>query len=133
MARRALHLRWQYVGNHLALFGALLLIFAGAMAAATAFLDDPARGLAVGAIPMLFALILWATTNAAGYPQRGSDLPIEERSPIEGTVPDSAPTGDPFAEPRPRLSPDELADKAAAAANQETTGRRRWRKKSDVA
>ncbi len=129
MPRRALHLRWNYVLDHLVLFGALLIVLLAAMVATLAFLEDPARGLLVGALPVLFLGFAWALTNAASYRHRHPDALPPERT--ESPEPDR-PTheGDPFAQPPEPLSPAELALKTAGGKKKAARSRK---KKSDAA
>ncbi|MDH3606703.1 MAG: hypothetical protein OER12_06880, partial [Acidimicrobiia bacterium] len=80
MANRPLHLRWIYVKNHATLFIALAVLVLAGVIAAIVLLDDPARGLAVGALPSMFVITAWTLTNNAGYVDRThGSLPHERQ------------------------------------------------------
>ncbi len=129
MPRRAIHLRWNYVEDHLWLFGGLLLAFGGALGATIAILEDPLRGMLAGALPIIFAVCVWAITNRASYRLRHPDSFPGERMPISRDPP-AITAGDPFADPQPLPA-------SAGHASESSTGKKRLarfrKKKSDAA
>ena len=129
MPRRALHLRWNYVEDHRVLFGGFLLALVGAAALIAILVDNPLRGLLIGALPVLFALIVWAFTNGASYRLRHPDSLPEERIPMGEPIP-AKHEGDPFADTPQTLSPAELAKRNATSKKKPPRFRK---KKSDVA
>ena len=121
MARRPLHLRWIYVQDHARLFIALGALTLLAIIAAGILLSDPARGLAFGAVPVIFGGVVWILTNQAGYPNRDPESLAHERpTALEPAAPttDNAPAGaeqwDPFAEQRMAAPPSPAAETATA-------------------
>jgi hypothetical protein len=109
MARRPPHLRWIYAKDHAPLFSGLALLFVLAMVVAAVVATDPTRGLLLGVIPILAALVTWALTNRAGYPNRGPvSLPPER--PTTGGPP--VETWDPFERERPAITEPEPAPSA---------------------
>ncbi len=129
MPRRAIHLRWNYVEDHPWLFGGLLLAFGGALGATIALLDDPLRGMLAGALPIIFAVSVWAITNRASYRLRHPDSLPGERMPISQDAPATT-AGDPFADPQPPPASAGHASKSAAGKKKLARFRK---KKSDAA
>ncbi len=87
---------------------------AGLLVAAVAVVmvatEDPTRGLALGALPVMFFISTWALTNRAGYADQAPDTsPHQRRSaePAQQPKRDRSPAadGDPFAKKLPLLSP----------------------------
>ncbi len=124
MARRALHLRWSYIKDRLMIFGVLLLTFMIAGAAVVSLLADPWRGLLVGALPVVFGLVVRGLTNGASYRLKAPGSPPDDRSPAG----DTASPGDPFREPA--MGPAEYGHQTAAKSKKPGRIRRR---KSDAA
>ena len=67
MARRAMHVRLQYVGENLLRFVILGVVAVLALASVILFLRDPARGALAGAIVVLAAWVAWKMTDQATY------------------------------------------------------------------
>lgn len=152
MARRPLHLRWIYVRNHPALFIVLTLGMVVGVVATVLLATDPARGLMLGAMPVLYATAVWALTNRATYPDRTPrsrvpfpDSPDEPASPAQRATqraespaaqpplpaqPVPSREGDPFAA-SPPLTPAESARRSAA--EQKHARRRKGRRPSKSA
>lgn len=94
--------------DHALLFSALLAVFVAAAFAAALLANDPVRGLLLGMVPMLLALVVWALTNRAGYPNRVPDTLAHERTPLASSANeagDEAPTWDPFQNERHPTQP----------------------------
>ena len=121
MARRAMHLRWNYVEDHPVLFGGLFLASLTAAGLVAFLVADPLRGLLLGILPIMFALAVWGFTNRASYRLRHPNSLPEQRARVREQAP-AATAGDPFAEPRAPLSP---AEHARRTAGKKKEGRRR--------
>jgi hypothetical protein len=121
-------LRWIYVQDHAARFLALAAVTALALAGVIFFLSDPARGFAIGAIPVAFGGIGWLITNRAGYPDRHpNSLPHERLEGVEASGEPGQPGWDPFSGERTLAPADpfELPQQPRrdAAPTQETASR----------
>ena len=100
-----MHLRWIYVKDHALLFVALTAVSIAALLIAVVLVDDPARGLLLGITPTLFALLVWAFTNRAGYPDRVPETLAHQRtSPTDGQPAGEVSAWNPFELDRP-ISP----------------------------
>ena len=135
-----MHLRWIYVKDHALLFIALTAVSIAALVIAVLLMDDPARGLLLGITPTLFALLVWALTNRAGYAERVPETQAHQRTaPTDGEVsawdpfeldrpvspePPPAPIGDgPTTTPSETTAPDAKPARPATSPKQETTGK----------
>jgi hypothetical protein len=97
-----MHLRWIYVKDHAPLFAALTVVFVAALVIAAILTTDPTRGLLLGILPTLFALVVWALTNRAGYPDRFPQTMAHHRAPFDANASTELNAGDPF-EPAPTV------------------------------
>ena len=95
-----MHLRWIYVKDHAPLFVALAALFVAGLVSSALLVPDPARGLLLGILPTAFAIVVWALTNRAGYPDRApASLPHQR---TEGSQEEPEAAGwDPFDRERP--------------------------------
>lgn len=92
--------------DHALLFSGLAVLFVFAMVVAAVVATDPTRGLLLGVIPILAALVTWALTNRSGYPNR-APVSLPHERPATGDPP--VETWDPFERERPTLTEPEPA------------------------
>lgn len=139
MVRRPLHLRWIYVKTHPWLFVLLIVLLIGVLVASMTLVDDPTRGLILGAVPVAFAVSVWGFTNNATYPDRrpgGTIAPLLKSDPSEANRRNApAPaspsasvraTDDPFALPQPMAT----ANLASQSAEKRTHSKRTRRSRT---
>jgi hypothetical protein len=117
-------------------------MFLAALVSTVLLVGDPARGLLLGITPTLFALLVWALTNRAGYTERVPETLAHERTaatvapgevsawdPFERDRPVSleaspAPTGgDSATTPSETTAPDDEPERPATGPGQKTTSK----------
>jgi len=118
-----MHLRWIYVKDHALLFVVLAAASVAVLVLAVLLVDDPARGLLMGITPTFFALLVWAFTNRAGYPDRVPETLAHQRTtPTDGEPPDQVSAWDPFELDRPvSPEPQQKPEQPTTGPKQETT------------
>lgn len=117
-----MHLRWIYVMDHAPLFAALTALFVISMVAVVFLVGGVVGDVLLGAVPTLFAVVVWAITNNAGYPNRDPvTLPHQRPENPAGSEPAWDPFagerkavvgGDPFAQDATGGSPPETVEPA---------------------
>ncbi|MBT8201810.1 MAG: hypothetical protein KJO87_00740 [Acidimicrobiia bacterium] len=114
-----MHLRWIYVMDHAPLFAGLAALFVVSMAAIVLLVDGVVGDVLLGAVPTLFAVVVWAITNHAGYPNRDPVTLPHLRPEVPAG---SEPAWDPFAGQRKAVPLAESGDPFDQANGADTTG-----------